>query len=96
MLMSMLAAITLAACAANPRPGVEYVRRGPPPERVEVVTAAPYADAVWIRGHWAWRRNDYEWVPGRWTRIERGYHEWVPGHWDHDRYGWYYIEGHWR
>jgi hypothetical protein len=35
-------------------------------------------------------------VPGHWAPVERGYREWIPGRWEHDRYGWYYVEGRWR
>ncbi len=90
------ALLVSAACAGNPRPGVVYVRRGPPAERVEVVTAAPSREDVWVKGHWAWRRDDYDWVPGHWARAEPGFREWVAGRWEQDRHGWYYIEGHWR
>lgn len=51
---------------------------------------------VWIGGYWAWHRDAYLWVPGRWTPVPDGYHDWVAGRWDHDRHGWFWIEGHWR
>ena len=94
----VLASSTMAACAANPRPrtGVEYVVRQPPTERVEVVPSTPGREYVWVKGHWGWRRDDYEWIPGRWVVPERGYREWVAGKWQHDRNGWFYVEGHWR
>jgi YXWGXW repeat-containing protein len=95
---ALIAAGTVGACASNPRPrvGVEYVRRGPPAERVEVIPMAPGREYVWVKGHWAWRRNDYVWEPGRWVVPERGYRTWEPGHWQHDRGGWFYVEGRWR
>jgi hypothetical protein len=49
-----------------------------------------------VKGHWGWRRDDYEWIPGHWAVPERGYREWVAGRWERDRNGWFYIEGHWR
>jgi hypothetical protein len=93
-----VATSVLGACYANPRPrvGVAYVMRQPPSERVEIVSASPGVEYVWVKGHWGWRRNDYEWIPGRWVIPERGYREWVPGRWDRDRGGWFYVEGHWR
>ncbi|MGH7617883.1 MAG: YXWGXW repeat-containing protein [Gemmatimonadaceae bacterium] len=86
------------ACAANPRPrvGVEYAMRQPPAERVEVLSASPGAGYVWVKGHWAWRRDDYEWIGGHWAIPERGFREWEPGRWEHDRNGWFFIEGRWR
>lgn len=95
-MIAMVGLVLGAACASNPRPGVVYARRGPPRERVEVVTVAPSREEVWVKGHWTWVRNDYEWVPGRWVRPDRGFRDWVAGRWEHDRYGWYYVEGHWR
>jgi hypothetical protein len=93
-----LSLASIAGCARNPRPrvGVEYVVRQPPAERVEVITARPGVEYVWVKGHWGWRRNDYEWIPGRWATPERGFREWEPGRWEHDRAGWFYVEGHWR
>jgi hypothetical protein len=87
-----------AACATNPKPrvGVEYARREPPAERVEVISNAPGPDYVWVKGHWGWRRDDYEWIAGHWAVPERGFREWVPGRWEHDRSGWFYVEGRWR
>jgi hypothetical protein len=44
-----------------------YVRvPPPPPPQAEVVAAAPYPNAVWVAGHWAWRpaRGIYVWAPG--------------------------------
>jgi hypothetical protein len=96
--MMALALGTSTACYRNARPrgDVEYVVREPPRERVEVVGRSPGSDYVWVKGHWAWRRNDYEWIPGRWAIPERGFREWEPGRWQHERSGWFYIEGRWR
>ncbi|MEO7082745.1 MAG: hypothetical protein ABI442_00505 [Gemmatimonadaceae bacterium] len=89
---------SVGACARNPRPrvGVEYAVRQPPSERVEVIPDRPGAEYVWVKGHWGWRRNDYEWIPGRWSVPARGFREWLPGRWERDRYGWFYVEGRWR
>jgi WXXGXW repeat (2 copies) len=94
--MAALALIGVSACAMNPPPGTYYVRRAPPPRRVEVVPVAPVRGEIWIAGHWAWQRNDYAWVAGRWAPLPSGEHQWVAGHWDHNRHGWFYVEGHWR
>ncbi len=58
--------------APGPRAEVVYAVREPPPPRVEIIAAAPDDEHVWLSGHWAWRaeRNDYEWQPGRWQRLE--------------------------
>lgn len=88
--------VLASACVVAPRPGVVYVRREPPPLRVEAITVSPGRGYVWMRGYWAWHHDDYLWVPGHWVVVPRGYAEWVPGRWTHDRQGWFYVEGHWR
>jgi hypothetical protein len=98
-LLAVGAVGAVGACAASPRPrrvGVEYAVRQPPAERVEVIPASPGGDFVWVKGHWGWRGNEYAWVPGHWVVPERGFREWVPGRWEHDRGGWFYVDGHWR
>ena len=86
------------ACVANPRPrvGIVYVSRQPPVERVEVIAVRPGAAHVWIGGHWTWRDPEFVWISGRWEMPGAGFREWVPGHWARDRFGWYFIDGHWR
>jgi hypothetical protein len=100
---TMLAVVAMAGPASGcmayvrgPRVGVVYVAARPPVERVEVIPAAPGAEFVWIRGYWSYRGSEYAWVPGRWERPVEGRREWVPHHWEHDRNGWYLVEGHWR
>lgn len=101
--LSALAAMSLlcSACVATVRPvgppprmEVLYVDREPPPPRVEIISAAPGDDHVWVNGHWVWiaNRRDYEWSPGHWQRVEPGEH-WVAGHWVHEPHGWYFVEG---
>jgi hypothetical protein len=82
--------------ARPPRMGVVYVAARPPVERVEVIPATPGAGYVWIKGYWGYRGGNYEWIGGRWERPIEGRREWVPHHWEHDRNGWYLVEGHWR
>jgi hypothetical protein len=40
----------------------------PPPARMEMRSAPPAPDAVWVQGRWVWqgRRTGYVWVPGHW------------------------------
>jgi hypothetical protein len=49
----------------------------PPSPRSVVVPASPRPGAVWVTGHWQWRRwhHEYVWIPGHW-KIRRG-HVWV-------------------
>ncbi len=39
-----------------------------PPDRVEVMTARPSPEHVWIRGHWDRRGESWSWTEGRWER----------------------------
>lgn len=75
---------------------VMFVTRDPPPERVEVVSARPSEESVWIAGHWTARGNSYVWTKGRWERPEAGMTTWESGKWVHEQRGWYYTEGRWR
>lgn len=87
---------TMSACSPPPPPGVVYVARRPPPRRAEVIGSRPAPGHVYVRGFWRWQGDDYIWVPGHWSVVERGFREWVPGSWRHGRRGWYYVDGHWR
>ena len=107
-LRAMLVAGTVAAampvfvsCAGYVRGGgvgvgLTFVQREPPPMRAEVIAESPGNEYVWVNGYWAWRGNDYEWVSGRWMRPEGGRRVWEPAHWEHERRGWFFVEGHWR
>lgn len=41
-----------------------------PVPKVEVRPAAPYRQAVWVPGHWEYRKrcNCYVWISGSWRR----------------------------
>jgi hypothetical protein len=69
------------------------VRSQPPPERIETVPMSPGPGYIWIRGHWAWRHEQYEWMNGHWDRVAGANQEWVPGHWAERNGGWLWIEG---
>jgi hypothetical protein len=94
------------ACAAPfaARAGVEIginvgvpevvVTAQPPPLRAEVVTVAPGPGYIWIRGHWGWHHERWEWIGGRWDRVSQPGSAWVPGQWVARGNGWVWIEGH--
>jgi hypothetical protein len=84
----------LSACA--PTAGRVYVQAGPPYPVAEVRAVPPGPGYVWISGIHRWDGRAYVWSPGYWTRAPRAHATWAPGHWAHDRYGWYYVDGHWR
>lgn len=74
---------------------VVYVRQAPPVRKVEVRPARPFANAVWIDGHWRWNDRAYLWVPGHWVKVKKG-KSWVAGHWVRTRRGFRWVPGHWR
>ena len=85
-------AISLGGCA--PR-RVVVIRPAPPPPQYEVVPAPPYAGAVWIGGHWAWRAGAYVWIGGYYVHPTPGV-IWVPGYWQRTWRGPRWIPGHYR
>jgi hypothetical protein len=74
-----------------------YVHKGPPPLRVEVKTAPPHPQAVWISGYWTWDRHSssYVWISGHWEARPKG-RVWVPGYWEQTPRGWVWVKGHWQ
>lgn len=51
---------------AGAQPAV--VERAMPAPRVEVIPAPPGTGYNWVKGHWAWRRVAWEWIPGHYIR----------------------------
>ena len=86
-----------AACGGGPPPpGRVYVVDRPPRPPVEVRGAVPGPGWVWIPGRYQWQPNGFLWQVGHWDRVPRGKQRWERGHWNHDRRGWYWMEGRWR
>jgi hypothetical protein len=83
-------------CAVYAEPvtaqGGVVVETAPPPERVEVIPAAPSPNHVWVRGHWGWSGREYLWTSGRYIEGRSGY-RWEEGRWDHRGNGHVWIEG---
>jgi hypothetical protein len=94
---AIVASLVGAALPATAAPdiGISLNAPGaPPPPRVERRPAAPFADAVWVDGHWGWRDGRWAWTRGHWDVEHRGGH-WAPGHWDSGPKGYVWTEGHW-
>ena len=87
---SLLIGFTGAADAAK-----IVIKTPPPVVKVEVKPVKPFHKAVWIPGHWTWKRGKYVWVKGRWAKPHRGY-VWVSGYWVKRPGGWVWIRGHWK
>ena len=73
-----------------------YVAVAPPPPVYEARVVAPGPGYVWVPGYYAWNGRGYVWSRGRWERPPHARAEWVPPRWQHDRRGYYVVEGHWR
>ncbi|NWF92312.1 MAG: YXWGXW repeat-containing protein [Syntrophaceae bacterium] len=75
--------------------GPTIVRVRPPEPLLEVYGTPPYAEAVWIAGHWKQSRGEWVWVPGYWARPPRPQAVWIPGYWDPKEGGWVWVPGRW-
>jgi WXXGXW repeat (2 copies) len=53
----------------------------PPALPVYAQPPAPYANAIWQPGYWAWGPYGYYWVPGTWVRPGQIGYLWTPGYW---------------
>jgi|Deesub1362B_J571_1020462.scaffolds.fasta_scaffold15770_2 hypothetical protein len=90
-LLALGTGVFLQGCAYH----VVYVRKAPPPARVEVRPPKPFPNAVWIAGHWHWNGVTFVWISGRWVKPRPGY-VWVPGHWMRTHHGWRWVPGRWK
>ncbi len=67
----------------------------PPAEQVEVMTASPGPNYVWIRGHWKWEGGRWAWDSGHWSSRPHPNALWISGYWQSRHHGWVWIPGHW-
>ena len=91
----LIVALTVPA-AANA--GIAFVISAPyapPPPRTEQHSMAPFRDAVWVDGRWAWRGGRYVWVGGHWEHRQDGMHGWHPGDWAQQGAMWIWHAGKW-
>lgn len=90
-------AVTFTSCSAyvseGPYRGAVVAVRPAPPYYARPF--APYPNAVWIDGEWAWRGGRYEYINGYWARPDQG-RIYIHGHWKNGRGGYYWVPGHWR
>jgi hypothetical protein len=82
---------------AQPAPPPPGPTTAPPAPRQEPVPAAR-SGFVWVRGHYGYSQNQYQWIPGHWERARAG--TWVDGRWEQRSQGnvsyWVWVEGGWR
>ena len=76
--------------------GTIVVQEVPPPLRVEVITARPSPQHVWIKGHWRYANRGYVWEAGRWAKPPRHGAMWVEPRWETRNGKYVFIEGSWR
>lgn len=91
----LIAAASLILSTATAGAGVIFIKTAPPAVKIEVRPHAPFAKAVWIPGHWTWKRGRYVWAKGHYVKHRKGF-AWVPGHWKKRRAGWVWVGGHWK
>ncbi len=92
-MLTIISALFSSACATK----VVYIKEEPPVKIVEVKTAKPYPNAVWISGYWQWNaiKYKYVWISGYWVKPHKN-KVWISGHWKKTRSGWIWKKGHWK
>src|SRR5690606_5977930 len=91
------AASTPVNTPADTRYTVQTIPPAPVSEPQEAVPPQPDPNAVWIRGHYAYTGNGYQWQPGRWEVPPAGAQTWVGPSWQPAAGGGYvYVRGHWQ
>jgi hypothetical protein len=88
--------VIVAQPAAPAREVIVVQPSQPPAARVEVRTASPGPDYVWVPGSYEFRDGQWEWTAGRWVVPERPAAIWEPGHWEKVPGGYIWQPGHWR
>jgi hypothetical protein len=76
-----------------PPPPVNGPTSAPPAPRAE--NTQPRAGFVFIRGHYEWRNNAYEWINGHWER-QRANQRWTDGRWEARGNTWVWVDGSWQ
>lgn len=85
----------VAVRATTPAPQGVVVYQAPPQQQVVVQRPVqPYANAVWVDGHYEWNGQQYVWVPGYWVQQRAGY-QFVQPRWVRRGNGYVYVRGGW-
>lgn len=74
---------------------VIVIKKRPPAVKVEVKTHRPFKNAVWVKGHWQWKKGNFVWTKGKWIKPRNGF-VWVPAHWKSVKNGHKWVPGHWK
>jgi hypothetical protein len=67
----------------------------PPALPVYVQPAAPFPNAIWQPGYWAWGQYGYYWVPGVWVAAAQPGYLWTPGYWGFGGGSYMWHPGYW-
>lgn len=67
----------------------------PPPLPYYTQPVAPYPNAIWTPGYWAWGPAGYYWVPGTWVQPPSVGLYWTPGYWGYNNGGYVWNAGYW-
>ena len=80
-----------------PAPDPFMMATPPPPLRAETKAPPPAAGHVWVPGHWASVKSEWQWTPGAWgipatpssvwieSRYDSKTKHWSAGYWQPDR-----------
>jgi hypothetical protein len=92
-----IAAVPLAASAqVSVGIGVGFnIGTPPPPLPYYSQPPAPYSNAIWTPGYWAWGPGGYYWVPGTWVQPPSIGLYWTPGYWGYGNGGYAWNAGYW-
>jgi hypothetical protein len=48
----------------------------PPKAKTDTQKASPGEGYFWVKGHWAWKQEQWKWINGHWEKQRPGY-SWV-------------------
>lgn len=76
---------------------VQTIPPAPVSEPQETIPPQPNPNAVWIRGHYTYTGNGYQWQAGHWEVPPAGTSTWIGPSWQPAAGGGYvYVRGHWQ
>jgi len=76
---------------------VQSVPPAPVSEPQENIPPQPSGNAVWIRGHYEYNGNGYQWMSGHWEVPPGGMRAYIGPSWQPAANGGYvYVRGHWQ
>jgi hypothetical protein len=67
----------------------------PPPLPYYSQPPAPFPNAMWTPGYWAWGPAGYYWVPGTWVQPPSLGLYWTPGYWGYNNGSYLWNAGYW-